>query len=504
MKHLTSSLIHLHRPQGLGVSGSHALTFSRSSLLAAFLLLLAGAPAKADTSFNGVGWLCAVPSFPGITVTNSAGQVFLKGNTHVVRILTDDKRMTGRLEAWMDLAYRPDGTAFFSGPAYNEVGAWDSAGTNFTPSGGVWALNYSGVVQPDGSSQYSMAGYGIGGEIEGLRFSGTMTRSNQEPATPYLGSGTIKPAPVNTRDVVDDFEDNQFTWSEYAVGPAANPNPPGAFFASETNRQLTIGGTWPATTPTLVTSCAWAFLDYSWAVSGQQTVEARVDVVGFSKTASAVSLNLYYLSGESYGVMVGRNYIAIGKQVGVGVAFFRVVQASIKDTNIVLSLAVTPVGGKVVLTGKVLDNAAGGAVIAQVVATDTPARDSTLSASELAALTGDRPWQGGSIIMDPIGPPHTSGTGPATFVFQQSDAAPVTAFATFDNLEFRTYEVPQVSCERTLRLSWHDTGMNFVVEGASDPNGPWTPVQSPEIPGVRYLTVPTSAPHQFFRAEQAP
>ena len=144
-------------------------------------------------------------------------------------------------------------------------------------------------------------------------------------------------------------------------------------------------------------------------------------------------------------------------------AFFRMVRASINHSNILLSLALTPVGGNVVVTGKVLDKD-NGSVIAQVVATDTPASDPTLSASELAELTGGCVWSG--IVMDPTGLPYTSGPAPAIFVNQESDVVPVTAMATFDNLELRTCEVPPVGIERTVRLTWPSTGMNFGIEAA--------------------------------------
>jgi hypothetical protein len=439
---------------------------------------------------------------PGITCTNGSGQVALKGNVHVVRNLADDARVTGRLHAWMDLAYQADGTALFSGPAYLEVGTWDAAGTNFTPSGGAWALNYSGVAQADGSSQYSMAGYGIGGNVEGLRFTATATRAAPGgPTEPYLGSGTIKPAPVNTRVGVDDFADNNFTWPGHGVGP--NGANTGTFFARETNAQLTIGGTWPSTTHSPMDSSAWADLYHDWAVSAGQTVEARVDVIALSQTAGGTALALWHTRGsaQAYFVVVGRNSIAIAKEEGLGMAFFCGVQATIKDTNIVLSLALTRVGANVVLTGKVL-NKDNGAVIAQAVATDTQASDPTLSASELAQLTGDRVWQ--RIVTDPVGPPFTSGSAPLILVYQESDVAPVTAWATFANLELRTYEVPQVAMERAARLTWPDTGMNFGVEAAPTVQGPWLPVQDPVLPGLEQKVFPANDLMKFFRLQQAP
>ncbi len=481
----------------LMLSRSQVLTFSRFRALATLLLATAGLPTRGDTNFTSTGWLLAAP-LPGITVTNSSGQVYLKGNAHVVRMESDNGLIAGRLQAWMDLAYQADGTALFSGPAYGEVGTWD-AGTNFIPAGGVWALNYSGVARADGSSQYSMTGHGIGGNIEGLRVSGTAKRAAPGgPTDPYLISGMIKAAPVNTREVVDDFANNRFTWPACGVGPVPNPDPPGTFFASETNQQLTIGGTWPATTPRIIDSVAWADLAHPWAASAGQTLEARVDVIALSQTASATALGLYYTSGQAYFVAVGRNFIALEKEEWLGLAVFRVVQAPIKDTNIVLSLALTPVGGNVVLTGKVLDKA-NGDVIAQVVATDTPASDPTVSASELAQMTGGRLWQG--IVADPVGAPHSSGIAPAIFVGQESDTAPVTAFATFDNLELRTYEVPQIGLERAVRLSWPDTGVNGAVESAPCVEGPWLPVLGTDLPGMRQITVPATDRMKFFRLQ---
>ena len=482
-------------------SRSHILTRSRYHALATFLLIVAGVTTKADVPFTTTGWLIARP-LPGITVSNSSGQVYVKGNAHVVRFQANDLRVSGRLEAWMDLAYQSDGSAIFSGPAYLEVGTWDSAGTNFIPSGMVWTLNYSGVIQTDGSTQYRLAGYGIGGNIEGLRVSGTATRSNSDPSTPYLGSGTIKPAPVNTRVVVDDFANNQFTWPAHGVGP--NGGFTGTFFASETNQQLTLGGTWPHISSTPIEAVAWADLIQPWTVSAGKTIEARVDVIALSQTAAGAELALWHTadSAQAYFVLVGRNSIALAKEEGNDFAIFRAVRASIKDTHIVLSLSLTPVGGNVVLTGKVLDKD-NGAAIAQVVATDTSGSDPTLSASELAAVTGGRVWSGG-IRTDPVGLPFTSGVCPLISVHQESDVAPVTVFATFDNLELRTYEVSQIGYERALRLFWPDTGMNFLVEGASSPEGPWLPVQSSEIPGMHYFTIPMGAQQEFFQLQQAP
>jgi hypothetical protein len=82
---------------------------------AASALLLAVSQAKAQTSFTVTGWAAGVP-VPGIVCTNAAGQSYLKGNVHVVRVQGSQPALTGRLTAWMDVAYQADGKGLLAGP----------------------------------------------------------------------------------------------------------------------------------------------------------------------------------------------------------------------------------------------------------------------------------------------------------------------------------------------------------------------------------------------------
>ena len=160
--------------------------------------LLANLPLAAaePTSYTGTGYLVAVPA-PGVLCTNTAGQVSIKGNVHVLRVECTDPRMTGRLHATMDLAYAADGSSTFGGTAAQEVGTWDVTdplNPRFTPTGGVWDLQYRGIAQADNRNQTTLTGYGIGGAIEGLRVEQTVTRGPGtvlDPAIPYTGSGII-------------------------------------------------------------------------------------------------------------------------------------------------------------------------------------------------------------------------------------------------------------------------------------------------------------------------
>lgn len=74
-------------------------------MLVILALLSTGIPVKADTGFTFTGWLSGVP-LPGIQCTNAAGQVYLIGNLHAVRVLASDPLVTGRLDAWMDMTYQ--------------------------------------------------------------------------------------------------------------------------------------------------------------------------------------------------------------------------------------------------------------------------------------------------------------------------------------------------------------------------------------------------------------
>jgi hypothetical protein len=221
-------------------------TMRSSKIVFTLPLLLAAFPIGAATSFTGTGWLTGVP-VPGILCTNGSGQAYLKGNVHTLRVLASDTNITGRLEAMPNVAFQSDGTRRFTGTAYSEVGTWDAA-TNFTASGGVWDLLYSGVTQTDGSVHYDIIGYGIGGLIDALRLELTADRGpgpTFDPSIPYQFSGTIKPAPVNTSLTLDDFNDGVLTnkWVPWSSG-----TPSSRYAASGTAQRLTLFLTTPAPT----------------------------------------------------------------------------------------------------------------------------------------------------------------------------------------------------------------------------------------------------------------
>ena len=204
------------------------------------VLLLAALPAAAaDTPYTATGWVIGVP-VPGIWCTNALGQVGFRGNTHLARVVGTDARLTGRRTIFVDGAAQTDGSSIIYGPVYHEVGTWDAAGTNFTPTGGMWEISHRGTMGTDGSLQLHIVGSGWGGTIDGLRLDETLTRvagPPLDPTIPYQYTGTIKAPPVNTNLVLDDFSGPAGDWVYF--GPA------GSYSYTRPAGQLVVSGDWP-------------------------------------------------------------------------------------------------------------------------------------------------------------------------------------------------------------------------------------------------------------------
>jgi len=434
----------------------------------ALSLLLVALPAGADTNFTTTNWVAAVP-VPGILCTNGLGQVYVKGNVHVHRVVSAEARIAGRLQAWMDAAYQTNGTAIFGGPAYAELGTWDAAGTNFTPSGGVWDLKDSGVAQADGSDQVHMVGYGIGGAIDGLRVEITATKgpgASFDPTVPYVSSGTIKPAPVKTSVVLDNFEGptvktNWSSWSNYGSTPQL----------IQANGQLTVRGVWarPATLDTA--DHTGAYWNQNWSVLDGQTLEWRVDVISMNQDASVVGLAVGSSSERFYVLKLLSDSVSLERWSAGTATLFRD-SVTLQRTNVVLSFALTRRQSKAVVTIRVLDKGAQDALLYQKSVLDnTP----YLSGDLVALAVAPKPQLASSVIT-----------------------------ATFDNFEQRTYEVPQVAIERAVRITWPDTGMNFAVEAASTVQGTYLPVNDQLPPGMKQMTFPANGSSMFYQLIQAP
>ena len=472
-------------------------TFRLGASIATTLLLLAVLPvAAADTPYTATGWVIGVP-VPGIWCTNALDQVGFRGNAHLARVESTDPRLTGRRTIYVDGAAQADGSSTIYGPVYHEIGTWDATGTNFTATGGMWEISYRGTMGTDGSLQLHLVGSGWGGTIDGLRLDETLTRAAGpplDPAIPYLYTGTIKAPPLNTSLVLDNFDDNLLTdWSVWGSGSYFN-----------TNQQLTVRGYYPGVhTTSILDSYGFGAHSTTWAVPNGQTREWRVDLVNLDENAANLAILAVGSSSGLYVIHKSRDFVYMAKwpTSGGGSSIFACDKAAIRNTNVVLALALTRVQPNLVITARVLDKADPNTVLWQSTVVDTPGVDPTLNAAQFQALTGMN-WR--DLSPDAAGAPFTS-FGALLGVFQYNDGTKPAFLATFDNLELRTSEVPGIGIERAVRLSWPASAtLNYAVEGAPTLQGPWLPVQDTTVPGVSQMTTPAGGSMQVFRLRQSP
>lgn len=428
-------------------------------------MLVAALPAGADTSFTTTNWVAGVPVM-GALCTNASSQAHWKGNVHVRRVVCADPRIAGRLTAWMDMAFQANGTATFAGPALGEVGTWD--GSNFLPGDGVWQLRYNGVAQADGSDQVRMVGYGIGGEIGGLRVDISATKGPGapfDPAIPYVSSGTITPAPMDTRVVLDDFNngiiDNH--WVLWCSGQGS---------WDESNGQLTVTGAWNRPANQYIDH-AGAYWLQNWSVTNGQTREWRVEVVSLNQDASGVGFSVGTSNQRFYSAGLSSDRIGVDRWMAPGTTtplFSDPV--ALRQTNIIFSFALTRRQSQAWVTIRVLDRANPDSVLYQRSFVDTA--------------------------------PYLNGDELALAVRAKPELLHPTASATFDNFQLLMYEVPQLSIASAVRILWPATGMNFGVEGAPTPQGPWEPIEVSVPPGFEQIYVPQDSGAKFFHGVAVP
>jgi hypothetical protein len=474
-----------------------------SGMLAAVTMLLAALPVAAQTGtpYTATGWITGVP-VPGIWCTNALGQVFVRGNVHTARVQSSDPRLTGQRLIFVDGAAQADGSAIIYGTAYQEVGSWDLAdpqNPKFTPTAGLWETTHRGTMQADNSLQLNIAGYGSGGTIDGLRVEETLTRAAgdlMDPAIPYEYTGTLKPLPLSTNLLLDDFNAPAVGWSYW--GPQSHSY-------TRPNGQLVVTGHWPVITRSVMDSYTIGGPSTRWTVADGQTLEARVDLVSFSDSATWATLMLGTTTGF-YGLCKGHDFVALRKwsvnqsDSARAITLFNFEKPQLPDTNVVLALALTRANMNMVVTARVLDKANPNSVLYESSVVDTPNADPALTSAELLSLSG----MNLVLSADPREAPFTTGEA-AVGIFQYNyDGRQPAAVATFDNLEVWQYEVPTLGIGQAVVLTWPDLGKSYAVEGASSVQGSWLPVNDTPRPGMKQMTVPLNQAAQFFRLRQAP
>jgi hypothetical protein len=197
--------------------------------------------------------------------------------------------------------------------------------------------------------------------------------------------------------------------------------------------------------------------------------------------ATAGGLDLWNgTSGAGYALYKGHDFIHLCKPslsvAGIHGQFFHE-RVLIKNTNVVLALAVTRVNPNVILTARVLDKENNNAVLYERSVVDTPSVDRTLTQAEMEAASGMHMDAGTD-----VGPPITSGSDVLLGVFQYTDGTRPAAEVTFDNLERWTAVFPVWRPEIAIQLlSTSSPKVNLTLSAA--PNSSWTIERSRDLTG---------------------
>ena len=319
----------------------------------------------------------------------------------------------------------------------------------------------------------------------------------------------MRTALVTTNVVIDNFDDNRLT------GWLVNPHK-GQATLIETNQQFNVHGSWPGVhTVDLGDTAAVSYLSRNWSVLNGQTVELRVDLVSMNEYATAGGMDLWNGSSSAgYALFKGRDFVHLCKPSlsvpGIHGQFFHE-RVLIKNTNVVLALAVTRVNPNVILTARVLDKENNNAVLYERSVVDTPNVDRTLTETEMEAASGMHLHAGRD-----MGAPITSGSDVFLTVFQYNDGTRPAAEVIYDNLERWTSTFPVWRPEIAIQLlSTIPPKVNLTLSAAPNSSwgveralkltGPWTNLSALRIGAngsAQFQDTNSPYPAGFYRARQ--
>ncbi len=214
-------------------------------------------------------------------------------------------------------------------------------------------------------------------------------------------------------------------------------------------------------------------------LSDNQTLEYRVDLVG--RNQDELAAHLHYAAsgtGGGYAFVKSQDIVAFFKffDGGPSMAFFFSTNCPLKDTNVVLVLALTRRGSNLEINTRILDKDNANAVLFDRTVVDTPEADPVLPSGAVEGMvsTVDRagtPW--------PIVHQGPVGIVLGMTWYNSTRGTEGAAQVTFDNMEVWQYETPPLAIQNAVVLSWPLTQGQFVLESATSVAGPWTVVPEP-------------------------
>jgi hypothetical protein len=227
----------------------------------------------------------------------------------------------------------------------------------------------------------------------------------------------------------------------------------------------------------------------------RQTLELRADLVSANQDNVLALLVTMSASGGEYVFGKSQKEILLLKwsqKDGFSVAFWE--SLDIKNQDVVMVLALTPLGERLLVETKILDKATQ-RVLFERRLQDGPESDWTVPS----------PVPYGWKIFNPdVGRPYPDdlvvvGLGMHHLTEGQQGRVDLR----LDNLEYDTYESPYLGYERAVYLSWPENGTEeqIVVVADSLTNPVWTPCLEPMFKrgGKLCVAVPTTPTEQYFK-----
>lgn len=215
----------------------------------------------------------------------------------------------------------------------------------------------------------------------------------------------------------------------------------------------------------------------STPLPNNQTLEARVDLVGANQNDAWAGINFWWATvGAGYQFFKDQDQIALSKYYNFYTVpkiawFFYQTNQPIKNDNVTLVFALTRIDPNLRIDIRVLDKDNNNALLFEHSVMDTPEADTVFPQGDF-----DVPGSPWPMISEPE-------SLALNLQWVNAEHAPTGGVAqvTFADIRAWRYEIPQLAIQNAVMLSWPATAAQFVLESARSVTGPWTTVADPLI-----------------------
>ena len=211
------------------------------------------------------------------------------------------------------------------------------------------------------------------------------------------------------------------------------------------NGQFYVVGSFWVPTRSILDSYVFGGNERLWSVPDAKTLELRVDLVSLSNEATTAAILAAGTPEGMYALYKTSNSTYILKwKPRDQFSLFACQRTVLRNTNIVLVLALTRVQTNLLIRAKILDPQNPDLALYQESVADTPGGDPTLTAAQFQALTG---IQLTNWVTDAPGPPLASFMA-LRGLFQSTDGRQPAPTAVFGDLQVRLYDSLQAGWDK--------------------------------------------------------